>query len=114
MDKDTAIYVGLDVHKESVAISVADIGRSPARYVGTFSHDVPKLKKALNKLGAPEQLHVVYEEGPTGYGLQRALKGYGYVCEVIAPSQKPRRAGDRIKTDRLDSLRLAECSRASQ
>ncbi|MDO8651673.1 MAG: IS110 family transposase [Undibacterium sp.] len=114
MDKDTAIYVGLDVHKESVAISVAETGRSPARYVGTFAHDAPKLIKTLNKLGAPEQLHVVYEAGPTGYGLQRALKGHGYVCEVIAPSQIPRRAGDRIKTDRRDSLRLAECSRAGE
>ena len=57
---------------------------------------------------------MVYEAGPTGYGLQRALSAKGYVCEVIAPSQIPRRAGDRIKTDRRDCLRLAECSRAGE
>ena len=72
--------------------------------VGKVAHDVNKLLKVLAKLGAPEQVHVVYEAGPTGYGLQRALPAKGYVCEVIAPSQIPRRAGDRIKTDRRDCL----------
>ena len=114
MNEDTAIYVGFDVHKETVSISVAEAGRAPARFVGVVAHNVPKLLKTLSKLGGSERLHVVYEAGPTGYGLQRALAANGYVCEVIAPSQMPRRTGDRIKTDRRDSLRLAECSRAGE
>lgn len=114
MDEDILVYVGLDVHKDTIAVSVADTGRTPARYIGTLVHDVDKLVKMLAKLGQPEQLHVVYEAGPTGYGLQRALSARGYQCEVIAPSQMPRRPGDRVKTDRRDSLRLAECSRAGE
>ena len=52
--------------------------------------------------------------GPTGYGLQRELARRGYRCQVIAPSLIPKRAGDRVKTDRRDGLRLAELSRAGE
>ena len=76
-------------------------------------HDVNKLLKVLAKVGTAEQLHIVYEAGPTGFGLQRALKAKGYSCEIIAPSQIPRRPGDRVKTDTRDSVQLAECSRAA-
>ncbi|MFM9428637.1 transposase [Variovorax sp. GrIS 2.14] len=56
----------------------------------------------------------MYEAGPTGFGLQRALRDKGYVCEIIAPSQVPKRPGDRVKTDGRDCLQLAECSRGGQ
>ena len=111
MKEDSKVYVGLDVHKDTIAVALAEAGRQPGRVVGTVAHDLKRLLKLLVKFGPPEQVHVVYEAGPTGYGLQRALSAKGYVCEVIAPSQIPRRAGDRIKTDRRDCLRLAECAR---
>jgi len=114
MDERTKVYVGLDVHKDSIAIGVAEAGRSAGRLVGQIAHDVPKLLKTLAKLGKPGELHVVYEAGPTGYGLQRALSAKDYRCEVIAPSLVPRRAGERIKTDRRDGVRLAELSRAGE
>lgn len=79
-----------------------------------IAHDVSKLLKALGKLGGADEVHVVYGAGPTGYGLQRSLAAKGYRCEVIAPSLIPRRAGERIKTDRRDSVRLAELSRAGE
>ncbi len=82
--------------------------------IGKVTHDVNKLLKMLAKVGPAEQLHIVYEAGPTGFGLQRALKAKGYVCENIAPWQIPRRPGDRVKTDGRDSVQLAECSRAGQ
>ena len=63
--------------------------------------------KVLAKVGTVEQLHIVYEAGPTGFGLQRALTARGYICEIIAPSQIPRRPGDRVKTDTRDSVQLA-------
>lgn len=94
MEQGIKVYVGLDVHKDSIAIAVAEAGRSAGRMVGQIAHDVPKLLKALAKVGDPGALHVVYEAGPTGYGLQRALLAKGYRCEVIAPSLIPRRAGD--------------------
>jgi hypothetical protein len=46
---------------------------------------VNKLLKVLARIGSAEQLHLVYDAGPTGFGLQRALKAKGYVCEIIAP-----------------------------
>lgn len=73
-----------------------------------------KLLKVLDKVGNADQLHIVYEAGPTGFGLQRALHSRSYLCEIIAPSQIPRRPGDRVKTDTRDSVQLAECSRAGQ
>jgi transposase len=114
MEERIKVYVGLDVHKDSIVIAAAEAGRSAGRLIGQLAHDVPKLLKALAKLGEPGVLHVVYEAGPTGYGLQRALSAKGYGCEVIAPSLIPRRAGDRIKTDRRDCVRLAELSRAGE
>ena len=105
MEERTKIYVGLDVHKDSITVAAADLGRAPARLVGKVVHDVPKLAKVLAKIGAAYELHIVYEGGPTGYGLQRALTTKGYSCEVIAPSQTPRRPGNRIKTDASDSMR---------
>src|SRR5690606_12723292 len=114
MEQGIRAYVGLDVHKDAIAIAVAEAGRSAGRMVGQIAHDVPKLLKALARLGEPGELYVVYEAGPTGYGLQRALFAKGYRCEVIAPSLIPRRAGDRVKTDRRDCLRLAELSRAGE
>jgi transposase len=114
MEKGIKFFVGLDVHKETIAVAVAEAGRLPGRLQGTIAHDVNKLLKLLARFGEPGQVHVVYEAGPTGYGLQRALAHRGYRCEVIAPSLIPKRAGDRVKTDRRDCLRLAELSRAGE
>lgn len=114
MEEITKIHVGLDVHKDSISVAVAQPGREPAKLLGKVAHDVARLLKMLAKVGAPGQLHVVYEAGPTGFGLQRALAAKGYVCEVIAPSLMPRRPGERIKTDGRDSIGLAEFSRAGQ
>lgn len=114
MEEVSKVFVGLDVHKDTIAVGAAEPGRAAARVIGSVAHDVPKLSKLLDKLGGPSVVHVVYEAGPTGYGLQRALSGKGYECEVIAPSKVPRRPGDRIKTDRRDCVQLAECSRAGQ
>jgi len=114
MDEISKIHVGLDVHKDSISVGVAEPGRSGGRLVAKTAHDVGKLIKLLIRIGPAEQLHLVYEAGPTGFGLQRALTAAGYACEVIAPSQMPRRAGDRVKTDGRDCIQLAECSRAGQ
>src|SRR5690606_32017704 len=115
MEQDIKFFTALDVHKDSITIAVAQAGsRAPASQTARMPHDVNKVFKALGRLGAAAEVHVVYEAGPTGYGLQRALSAKGYRCEVIAPSLIPRRAGDRVKTDRRDCLRLAELSRAGE
>ena len=114
MDESIKFFVGLDVHKDSIAVAVAEAGRAPARLVGSIAHDVGKLRKLLARYGEPGTVQVVYEAGPTGYGLQRELARRGYHCQVIAPSLIPKRAGDRIKTDRRDGLRLAALTRAAE
>ena len=114
MEERIKFFVGLDVHKDSIVVAVAETGRAPARLVGSITHDVAKLLKVLARYGEPSAVQVVYEAGPTGYGLQRALAQRGYCCQVIAPSLIPKRAGERIKTDRRDGLRLAELARAGE
>ena len=71
MEERSKIHVGLDVHKDSISVAAAEAGRAPGRLVGKVAHDVNRLLKVLVKVGAAEQVHVVYEAGPTGYGLQR-------------------------------------------
>src|SRR5947209_15686385 len=114
MEERTKFHVGLDVHKDSISVAAAEPGRGSGRLIGKVPHDLNKLLKVLTKIGTTEQLHIVYEAGPTGFGLQRALKERGYLCEIIAPSQIPRRPGDRVKTDGRGGIQLAECSRAGQ
>src|SRR3954467_12992244 len=65
-------------------------------------------------LGGPKGLQVCYEAGPTGYALYWQLTKLGVECEVIAPSLIPTKAGDRVKTDRRDAIKLARCYRAGE
>jgi transposase len=112
MSESITAFIGLDVHKESVAIAVARAGRTAPRFIGTTGPTLGEVQKALAHLGQPEELLVVYEAGPCGYGLARQLCGRGYRCEVVAPTLIPRKPGDRIKTDRRDALALAHFARA--
>ena len=111
MTNHTTIFVGLDVHKDSTAVAVAEPG-AKARFVGTIGSQLGELLKVLGKLGDAQRMEVVYEAGPCGYDLVRRLRADGYACEVIAPAKVARRAGDRVKTDRRDALHLAEQARA--
>ena len=105
-------FVGLDVHKESIAIAVADgEGGAPAP-VATVANDATLLVKRLRKLGQGARLRCCYEAGPTGFTLQRALQAAGIECSVVAPSMVPRTAGDRVKTDRRDPVKLARFRRS--
>jgi transposase len=108
-------YVGLDVHKERIAVSVADSDGGEVRYVGEIPNTpeaVAKLVRQLRKDGATPSF--CYEAGPCGYGLHRQLRELGQDCQVIAPSLIPKKAGDRVKTDRRDSLSLARLHRAGE
>ncbi len=107
-------YVGLDVHKDSIAVAVAEPGRAAPRFVGTTGARLGELTKALAHLGKPAQLHLAYEAGPCGYTLARELIARGYRCEVIAVAKIPRKPGERIKTDRRDALMLARYLRAGE
>jgi transposase len=112
----TKFYVGLDVHKDSIAIAYAQSAsrEAPPRFLGTTRHSLISLTKALANLGSPSELNLCYEAGPCGYGLVRALRQRGYACEVIAPSRVARHPADRVKTDRRDALLLARLHRAGE
>lgn len=109
----TIRFVGLDVHKDTIVMSVADSGNAEAAVIGTFPNDVNRIMKQLRKLSADlSLLRVCYEAGPTGFGLCRRLKEAGIDCKVIAPSLVPQQSGLRIKTDRRDSRKLAHFLRS--
>jgi transposase len=74
MEKHSTEFVGLDVHKESTAIGRASAGRTAGRFVGTVGPTLAELLKSLKSLGRPEELSIVYEAGPCGYGLVRELR----------------------------------------
>jgi len=114
MDERIKFFVGLDAHKDSTSIAACEAGRDPSRFVGTIGPDIHALFKVLAHAGDPTQVSVVYEAGPTGYGLYRELCRRGYLCQIIAPSLIPRRPGERVKNDRRDCVRLAELSRAGE
>lgn len=115
MSANIKAFVGLDVHKDSIAIGYANAdSREPPRFLGTTPYSVISLTQALAKIGKPAELNVCHEAGPCGYGLVRALRERGYATEVIAPSRVPRRPADRIKTDRRDALLLARLHRLAE
>jgi len=106
-------FVGLDVHADSIAVAVAESGRNEdVRSLGTIPNRFESVRKLVQKLGGAKGLHVCYEAGPTGYSLYWQLTKLGVECEVIAPTLIPTKAGDRVKTDRRDALKLARCYRA--
>ena len=114
--KKTIKNVGLDVHKNSISISVADDDRDgEVRYYGTINNDLNQLDKVIrNLISQGGEVRFVYEAGPCGYGIYRHLIGNGIDCVVVAPSKIPQQSGNRLKNDRRDSLTLARLHRAGE
>ncbi len=113
---DDITFVGLDVHKATVCVALAESGRGgEVRPVGVFANRSEVLSKIVARLGkGGRRLSFCYEAGPCGYGLHRLLSGWGHDCIVAAPSLIPMKAGDRAKTDRRDATTLAKLHRAGE
>lgn len=108
-------YIGLDVHKEMINVAVADKGRGQPRYWGEIRNRPEAVKRLLARLSVGgEPLRLCYEAGPCGYELYRRIVAAGHNCAVVAPALIPRKPGERIKTNRRDSLSLARLDRAGE
>lgn len=116
MDCPTEVFVGIDVAKERNAIAVADGGRGgEVRFIGEVDASLDAMRWILQPIAAKYSVvHFFYEAGPTGYGLYRLIVELGHSCMVVAPSLIPKRAGDRVKTDRRDAMMLARLLRPGE
>ena len=92
---------------QTITAAIAE-GRGKIRSLGKFPNRAEPVRKLIEKLGGGKNLKVCYEAGPTGYALYWQLTKLGVDCEVIAPSLIPKKAGDRVKTDRRDAEKLAQ------
>ena len=106
--KQVRSFVGMDVHKATISISVGEDGRSgPVRFLGVIPNTPEAVHKMAKQLARHGELDFCYEASGCGYGIHRQLTGLGHKCTVAAPSMIPRKPGQRIKTDRRDSEKLA-------
>jgi len=114
--KKSSMFVGLDVHKNSIEIAFAESGRDgEVRDYGKIDGSLVALDKVIRKLVSKSyELHFVYEAGPCGYEIYRHLTSKGFDCAVVAPSKIPRQSGNRIKNDRRDAQMLARLHRAGE
>lgn len=113
--KKKVLYIGLDVHKETIAVALASAGDTEVRDYGIIGGTLDALDQLIKKLQQPGlELRFVYEAGPCGYVLYRHLHQKGLHCEVVAPSLIPKKSSDRVKTDRRDARQLARLFRAGE
>ena len=111
------LFLGLDVHTDSIAVSLAPSGSTEVRrygLIGGTHDDVLRLAKKLQAAHPATALRCCYEAGPHGYPLCRCLQAHGYDCLLVAPSKIPRQPGDRVKTNRRDADQLARLLRAGE
>ena len=112
------LYLGLDVHKDSITIAVAEPGpKGEIRLFGSIASSLQALERTLTRMreAHPEaQFEVAYEAGPCGFGIARRLKQLKVPCLVAAPSLIPKPPGSPFKTDKRDARSLARLLRAGE
>ena len=116
MEHDSEVFVAFDTSKLRNAVALAEAGRSGAvRFSGEIDNTPEATRRLVKRLaGKYQRISFCYEAGPTGYGLYWQITNLGYDCIVVAPSLIPKKAGDRVKTNRRDALDLARQFRAGE
>src|SRR5688572_22741039 len=113
MSQSSTAFIGMDVHKESIDIAIADA--KEARHFGRVGGDAASVDRVIRKLRSVHKRPMfVYEAGPCGFWLYRRLNAQGLPCMVVSPSMTPKNAADRVKTDRRDAMKLARLARAGE
>ena len=114
MAQSTPLFVGLDVHKDSIAVAHAHgLSVDPPVFLGSIGTRQADIDKWIRRLHAKaSDLVLAYEAGPSGYVLHRYLTSKGLECRVVAPSLIPKKPGDKVKTDRRDAVDLARLLRS--
>ncbi len=113
--EEYSVYVGLDVHKETIAVAVAYPGRSKPGSLGVIANTKKSILNLVHRLSPDgEAVGFCYEVGPCGYEVHRLIKETGHDCVVVAPSLIPKKPGDRVKTDRRDAVKLASLFRSGE
>ena len=106
--------VGLDVHKNSIAVAVLRPGVGMSMEHWTIANEPGEIRKLVEQIAKKSSPHFCYEAGPCGYPVLRQIRAMGWPCAVIAPGMTPIRPGDRVKTDRRDAEKLARLFRAGE
>jgi len=104
-------YVGLDVHKETITISILSGRKKTPDLETTILNREASIKRFFKKQMAESRIQACYEAGCTGFALKRYLAKLGIECIIAAPGKIPRRAGNKVKTDRRDARELARLLR---
>jgi transposase len=107
------VHLGMDVSKDSIAVAILDPDRDVA-VTEKIPSDPESVRRLIKRMGRPSGIWACYEAGPTGYDLYRLLTSMKVRCDVVAPSLVPKGRGDRVKTDKRDSRRLAGLHRAGE
>ncbi len=110
-------YIGLDVHKVSISVAVAEEGRQAPEFLGEIPNEpkaIDRLIRQMSERFAGQSLLFCYEAGPCGYGIYHQIQASGQDGEMVAPSLIPQRPGDRVKTNRRDAILLARLSRSGE
>ncbi len=111
---ESLIFVGMDVHQDSVTLAVFEGASKEPAIVQRLPNDLRTLRRFFDRWAKRGEIRTCYEASGAGYVLYHELTEWGHACEIIAPSLTPIRPGEQRKHDRHDAIQLARLYRAGE